>query len=61
MLQQMPIATSKTKQNNSAIFGFLKDEKMTDCCLSAEGSLIRAHKLILAASSKYFEVNFDFH
>jgi hypothetical protein len=55
----MPIATSKNKQNNSAIFGFLKDEKMTDCCLSAEGSLIRAHKLILAASSKYFEVCFD--
>jgi hypothetical protein len=52
----MPVVATKTTDNSSAIFSFLKDEKLTDCCLSAEGSLIRAHKLILAASSKYFEV-----
>lgn len=34
---------------------FLKDEKMADVMLTAEGKTIKAHKLILALSSKYFE------
>jgi BTB/POZ domain len=42
--------------NHPPIFSFLKDEKLTDITLTAEGKMIKAHKLILAASSKYFEV-----
>ena len=30
---------------------------LTDVILSAEGKLFRAHKVILAASSKYFHVS----
>ena len=30
---------------------------LTDVILSAEGELFRAHKVILAASSKYFNVS----
>jgi BTB/POZ domain len=43
--------------NNSRLFAFLKDEKMTNVTLTAEGRMIKAHKLILAAASNYFEVN----
>ena len=31
---------------------------MLDVTLAAEGRFIKAHKVILAASSKYFEVGF---
>ena len=47
------------KNISSQIFSFLKEEKMTNVTLTAEGKMIKAHKLILAASSKFFEVNID--
>lgn len=49
--------TNLIKQNNyPQMFAFLKEEKMTNVSLTAEGKIIKAHKLILAAASKYFEV-----
>lgn len=30
---------------------------LTDCVIVAEGKFVRAHKLILAISSEYFEVS----
>ena len=33
---------------------------LTDVILSAEGKLFRAHKVILAASSKYFHVSYAY-
>ena len=35
----------------------LASHSMLDITLAAEGRFIKAHKVILAASSKYFEVN----
>lgn len=48
--------TTIQHNNNLQIFSFLKDEKLADVTLTAEKKMIKAHKLILAASSKYFEV-----
>lgn len=53
---RMTVVAAKTRDSKIA-FNFLKDEKLTDVCLSADGSLIRCHKIILAMSSKYFEVS----
>lgn len=44
------------KNINPQLFAFLKQEKMTDVTLTAEGKMIKAHKLMLAAASGYFEV-----
>lgn len=41
---------------NSRLFTLLKEEKLTDVTLTAGGQTIKAHKVILAAASKYFEV-----
>ena len=38
----------------------LASHSMLDITLAAEGRFIKAHKVILAASSKYFEVNISF-
>ena len=46
---------AKVHQSLPKMLAFLKAEKMTDVTLSAEGKLIKAHKLILALSSQYFE------
>ena len=40
----------------SRLSSLLSSGSLLDITLAAEGRLIRAHKVILAASSKYFEV-----
>lgn len=49
--------TTVQQNNNPKIFSFLREEKLTNVTLTAEGKMVKAHKLILAAASKYFEVN----
>lgn len=46
-----------TINNNQKVFSFLKDKKLTDVTLTADGNMLRAHKVTLAANSKYFEVS----
>ena len=41
----------------SRLSALLASHSMLDITLAAEGRFIKAHKVILAASSKYFEVN----
>lgn len=53
------VQQNNSRNNNSQIFSFLQDEKLTDVTLTADGKMVKAHKLILAAASKYFEVRFD--
>lgn len=40
-----------------AMWKQLTDSKFTDCIISCEGKLIKAHRVILASSSTYFEVS----
>ncbi len=40
----------------SLLDNLLEREELVDVTLAAEGQFIHAHKLVLAASSKYFEV-----
>lgn len=35
------------------IINFLKDEKLTDCTIAAEGKMIKAHRLVLSLASEY--------
>lgn len=49
--------TTVQQNNNPQIFSFLRQEKLTNVTLTADGKMVKAHKLILAAASKYFEVN----
>jgi BTB/POZ domain len=50
------MANVTPQDHNLRLFSFYKEGKMTDVTLMVEGQMIEAHKLILAASSKYFEV-----
>lgn len=38
---------------------YLQKQKYCDVTLSVEGKFIKVHKMVLAASSKYFEQMFD--
>ena len=40
----------------SRLSSLLTSHKMLDITLAAEGRFLKAHKVVLAASSKYFEV-----
>ena len=40
----------------SRLSSLLTNHKMLDITLAAEGRFLKAHKVVLAASSKYFEV-----
>lgn len=54
----MPIVRSLQQgSNNPKFFEYLKRETFTDCTLIADGHIIHAHKLVLAAASAYFEVS----
>ena len=48
--------TDHSSQLVSKLNTLLSSHTMLDVTLAAEGRLIKAHKVILAASSKYFEV-----
>ena len=48
--------TDHSSQLVSKLNSLLSNHCMLDVTLAAEGRLIKAHKVILAASSKYFEV-----
>lgn len=41
------------------IYEQLVKGSLSDCVIVAEGKFVRAHKLILAISSEYFEVSFS--
>jgi len=43
--------------NSLRFFELLKNEKLTNVTLTAEGKMIQAHRIVLAANSSYFEVN----
>lgn len=40
----------------TSVLGFMRKQQLTDVTISAEGKSIKAHRLILAAASKYFKV-----
>ncbi|XP_026481584.1 transcription factor Sox-13-like [Ctenocephalides felis] len=44
-----------------AFFQYLVTDRMVDVTLSCQGKLIKAHKIILSASSSYFEDLFKLH
>lgn len=37
-------------------FKFLNNDTLIDCTIVADGHMMNAHKIVLAASSSYFEV-----
>ena len=45
-------------KQNFAINDFMKNSQFTDVLLVATGGTLKAHRLILAASSTYFYVSF---
>lgn len=54
------VIKSKNPTANPKFFNFLNKESMIDCTLVADGHMMNAHKIVLAASSTYFEVNNQF-
>jgi BTB/POZ domain len=54
--------TLKWKNHSEALsshyFELLRADKLTDCSLSADGEIIKTHRVVLAAASPFFEVIF---
>lgn len=62
----MPLVQSYVLKSNNFkkvltynFYDYLQKQKYCDVTLSVEGNFLKAHKMILAASSKYFEQIFD--
>jgi hypothetical protein len=52
----MPTLTSPQPAISPKYFDFLNKESMIDVTLVADGHMMHAHKIVLAACSTYFEV-----